>query len=51
MVREKQKSIISASRRTDLPAFYYDWLQDVLRAGQVATPNPLYPAAKAESEN
>lgn len=43
MKREKQKSIISASRRTDLPAFYYDWLQDALRAGQVVTPNPLYP--------
>ena len=43
MAREKQKTIISASRRTDIPAFYYDWLQQVLRTGEVTTPNPIFP--------
>lgn len=36
------KTVISASRRTDLPAFYYDWLQNVLRSGEVEQRNPFY---------
>ncbi|EGO62641.1 DUF1848 family protein [Acetonema longum] len=38
----KLKPVISASRRTDLPRFYYSWLQETLRAGNVTLPNPLY---------
>ena len=32
--------IISASRRTDIPAFYSDWLLRRLREGHVLVPNP-----------
>lgn len=37
------KTIISASRRTDIPAFYYDWLQESLKNGKVTLTNPYYP--------
>lgn len=37
------KTIISASRRTDIPAFYWDWMQEQLKNGYVDVPNPLYP--------
>ena len=37
------KNVISCSRRTDIPAFYYDWLQSALKAGHIVTQNPLYP--------
>jgi DNA repair photolyase len=33
--------IISASRRTDIPAFYMPWFMNRLRAGAVAYPNPF----------
>jgi hypothetical protein len=33
--------IISASRRTDIPAFYSDWLMQRVQAGWVAVPNPM----------
>lgn len=33
--------IISASRRTDIPAFYTPWLMNRLRAGYCAVPNPF----------
>lgn len=33
--------IISASRRTDIPAFYADWFANRLRAGFVMTRNPF----------
>ena len=32
--------VISASRRTDIPAFYADWLMNRLRAGTVLVRNP-----------
>jgi hypothetical protein len=32
--------IISASRRTDIPALYPDWFMNRLRAGEVLVPNP-----------
>ena len=32
--------IISASRRTDLPARYPEWFMNRLRAGEVLVPNP-----------
>jgi len=38
------KQIISASRRTDIPAFHYDWFQQRLKEGTVSFPHPLYPA-------
>ncbi len=36
--------IISASRRTDIPAFYTDWLVNRLRAGYCLVKNPFNPA-------
>ncbi len=33
--------IVSASRRTDIPAFYSDWLFNRLRAGEVLVRNPF----------
>jgi len=39
---EKMKPVISVSRRTDVPAFYYDWLQTILRNGSVEVPNPRF---------
>ncbi len=38
------KTVISASRRTDIPAFYLSWFKDAIRAGFVEVANPLYPA-------
>ncbi len=40
------KTIISASRRTDIPAFFYEWLQDTLAKGSVEVPNPMFPNKK-----
>lgn len=33
--------IISASRRTDIPAFYAEWFMNRIRAGSCAVPNPF----------
>lgn len=33
--------IVSASRRTDIPAFYADWFMNRIRAGFVRVPNPF----------
>ena len=35
--------IISASRRTDIPAFYADWFVNRIRAGYCIVPNPFNP--------
>jgi len=35
--------IISASRRTDIPAFYSDWLKNRIKEGFVCVRNPLNP--------
>ncbi len=35
--------IISASRRTDIPAFYSSWFMNSMRAGHCTVPNPLNP--------
>lgn len=35
--------IVSASRRTDIPAFYMEWMLDRLREGFVLVPNPRNP--------
>jgi len=37
------KSVISASRRTDIPAFYLDWFMDAICRGHILVQNPLYP--------
>lgn len=39
--------IISASRRTDIPAFYSAWFLNRVRAGWCAVPNPMNPAQVA----
>jgi len=36
------KSVISASRRTDIPAFYLKWFMDAIKDGQIEVSNPLY---------
>ena len=36
--------IISASRRSDIPAFHGDWFMEHLRRGEVAVRNPFRPA-------
>jgi len=38
---EASEVIISASRRTDLPAFYSEWLMNRVRAGYCLVPNPF----------
>jgi hypothetical protein len=40
MIAKAYKLIISASRRTDIPAFYTSWLLNRLRAGYVSSVNP-----------
>ncbi len=35
--------IVSASRRSDIPAFYYPWLLNRLLAGEAWVPNPFNP--------
>ena len=35
--------IISASRRTDIPAFYSDWFYNRIADGRVLVRNPYYP--------
>jgi len=35
--------IVSASRRTDIPAFYFDWFLNRARAGFCEVPNPFNP--------
>jgi len=40
--------IISASRRTDIPAFYTPWFMNRLRAGWCRVPNPLRPSQVSE---
>lgn len=37
------KQIISCSRRTDIPAFYYDWLQEALKNKTIKVPNVMFP--------
>ena len=36
------KAVISASRRTDIPAFYLNWLIRVINSGGVKVQNPVY---------
>lgn len=41
-MKEKMKTVLSASRRTDLPRFYYEWLQQALKKGDVELANPRF---------
>jgi hypothetical protein len=43
---KQAKTVISASRRTDIPAFFYDWLQEALAKESVEVPNPMFPNKK-----
>ncbi len=36
------KTVISASRRTDIPAFYLPWFMKAIRNGEVTIRNPVY---------
>jgi hypothetical protein len=36
------KTVISASRRTDIPAFYLNWFMDKIKTGYVEVANPFY---------
>lgn len=40
------KRIISCSRRTDIPAFYYDWLQNTLKNKTIDIQNVMFPEKK-----
>ncbi|MFW5837970.1 MAG: DUF1848 family protein, partial [Desulfovibrionaceae bacterium] len=40
------RRIISASRRTDIPAFHADWFMRRLRQGFVLAPHPHAPAPR-----
>lgn len=46
----KQTTVVSASRRTDIPAFYYQWLLDTLKKGCITLPNPRFPNKNYEVE-
>ena len=41
MSKPVQSRIISASRRTDIPAYYADWFMQQVEAGEVTYPNPM----------
>lgn len=41
------RMIISASRRTDLPAFHGDWFIDRVREGWCEVPNPRFPSKRS----
>lgn len=43
MENSTEKKIISASRRTDIPAFYSEWFMNRIRAGYCTTVNPYNP--------
>jgi len=38
-----EPAIVSASRRTDIPAFYAEWFMNRIRAGYCTVPNPFDP--------
>ncbi|MCL6582214.1 MAG: DUF1848 domain-containing protein [bacterium] len=38
---EIEKIVISASRRTDIPAFYMDWFMERIERGSFTVPNPV----------
>lgn len=40
-MKKIEKKIVSASRRTDIPAFYSEWFMNRIRAGYCTVPNPF----------
>jgi len=40
--------IISASRRSDIPAFHSKWLMECIRKGEVLVPNPFNPGSQRQ---
>jgi hypothetical protein len=44
MVGDMPKAIISASRRTDIPAFFAEWFMERIRAGHCEVANPYRPS-------
>ncbi len=46
MQQALNKNIISASRRTDIPAFFADWFERQLKQNYCEYPNPLFPQKK-----
>ncbi len=44
------KLILSASRRTDIPAFYLDWFKNAVHKGRLEISNPFYPERKRTVE-
>ena len=44
MLFGKNRFVISASRRTDIPAFYTEWFKDKIRKGFCKVANPYNPA-------
>lgn len=42
-MKKKKKTIISVSRRTDIPAYYADWFRKRLEIGYTNYPNPMNP--------
>lgn len=42
------QTVISASRRTDIPAFYLDWFMNAIRYGSIEVENPFYPTQKRQ---
>ena len=38
------RTVISASRRTDIPAFYLDWFIEKINQGYIKVKNPFYPS-------
>lgn len=40
ITRTSKKNVISASRRTDIPAFYMDWFMDQIKLGRFEVINP-----------
>lgn len=43
LLRSLCTMIVSASRRTDIPAFYAPWFYNRLKEGYVLVPNPFNP--------
>jgi len=46
-VKVVKSSVISCSRRTDIPAFQMDWVIERIRQGYVDVANPFYPSQVA----
>lgn len=45
-LKQEHPAIISASRRTDIPAFHSDWFIDIFKNGRIVWKNPFNPEQK-----